>query len=58
MLWEELVDNVSCVINIGEIKEVLVEDGEVFLIDELLGESNEGGYGVEEMLKKNVFEII
>lgn len=58
MLWEELVDNVSCVINIGEIKEVLIEDGEVFLIDELLGESNEGWYNVEEMLKKNVFEII
>jgi hypothetical protein len=58
MLWEELVDNVSCVINIGEIKEVLVEDGEVFLIDEVLGESNEGWYGVEDMLKKGVFEII
>jgi hypothetical protein len=58
MLWEELVDNVSCVINIGEIKEVLIEDGEVFLIDEVLGESNEGWYNVEEMLKKKVFEII
>jgi hypothetical protein len=57
MLWEELVDNVSLVIRRGKEYRVSIEDEEVFLIDEN-EEYNEGWYNVEEMLKKNVFEII
>jgi hypothetical protein len=57
MLWEELVDCVSCLIEIDYLYKVSIEDGEVFLID-LYGEYNEGFYNVEEMLKKGVFEII
>ena len=57
MLWEELVDCVSCLIEKDYLYKVSIEDGEVFLID-LYGEYNEGFYNVEEMLKKNVFEIV
>jgi hypothetical protein len=57
MLWEELVDNVSLVIRRGKEYRVSIEDEEVFLIDEN-EEYNEGWYGVEDMLKKGVFEII
>lgn len=57
MLEEELKDELSLLIEVGRKFEVSVEDGEVFLIDEN-GEYNEGWYSVENMLKKNVFEII
>ena len=57
MLWEELVNCVSCLIEKDYLYKVSIEDGEVFLID-LYGEYNEGFYNVEEMLKKNVFEIV
>jgi hypothetical protein len=58
MLEEELKNELSCIISVGEIKEVLIEDEEGFLIDIESEESNEGWYGVEDMLKKGVFEII
>jgi hypothetical protein len=45
------------VIEFGKRYKVSIEDEEVFLIDEN-EEYNEGWYNVEEMLKKNVFEII
>jgi hypothetical protein len=57
MLEEELKDELSLVIELGKKYKVSVEDEEVFLIDEN-EEYNEGWYNVEEMLKKNVFEII
>jgi hypothetical protein len=57
MLWEELVDCVSCLIEVDYLYKVSIEDEEVFLIDEN-EEYNEGWYGVEDMLKKGVFEII
>lgn len=57
MLEEELKDELSLVIELGKKYRVSIEDEEVFLIDEN-EEYNEGWYNVEEMLKKNVFEII
>ena len=57
MLEEELKDELSLVIELGKKYKVSIEDEEVFLIDEN-EEYNEGWYNVEEMLKKNVFEII
>ena len=57
MLEEELKNELSLVIELGKKYKVSIEDGEVFLIDEN-EEYNEGWYGVEEMLKKKVFEII
>ena len=57
MLEEELKDELSLVIEFGKKYKVSIEDEEVFLIDEN-EEYNEGWYNVEEMLKKNVFEII
>ena len=57
MLEEELKDELSLVIEFGKRYKVSIEDEEVFLIDEN-EEYNEGWYNVEEMLKKNVFEII
>jgi hypothetical protein len=57
MLEEELKDELSLVIEFGKKYKVSIEDEEVFLIDES-EEYNEGWYNVEEMLKKNVFEII
>jgi hypothetical protein len=57
MLEEELKNELSLVIEFGKKYKVSIEDEEVFLIDEN-EEYNEGWYGVEEMLKKNVFEII
>jgi hypothetical protein len=57
MLEEELKDELSLVIELGKKYKVSIEDEEVFLIDES-EEYNEGWYNVEEMLKKNVFEII
>jgi hypothetical protein len=57
MLEEELKDELSLVIELGKKYKVSIEDEEVFLIDEN-EEYNEGWYGVEDMLKKGVFEII
>jgi len=57
MLEEELKNELSLVIELGKKYKVSIEDEEVFLIDEN-EEYNEGWYNVEEMLKKNVFEII
>jgi|LakMenE01Jun11ns_1017448.scaffolds.fasta_scaffold7854044_1 hypothetical protein len=57
MLEEELKNELSLVIELGKKYRVSIEDEEVFLIDEN-EEYNEGWYNVEEMLKKNVFEII
>jgi len=57
MLEEELKNELSLVIEFGKRYKVSIEDEEVFLIDEN-EEYNEGWYNVEEMLKKNVFEII
>ena len=57
MLEEELKNELSLVIEFGKKYKVSIEDEEVFLIDEN-EEYNEGWYNVEEMLKKNVFEII
>jgi hypothetical protein len=57
MLEEELKNELSLVIELGKKYRVSIEDEEVFLIDEN-EEYNEGWYDVEEMLKKNVFEII
>ena len=58
MLEEELKNELSLLIELGKNYRVSIEDEEVFLIDEVLGEYNEGWYNVEEMLKKKVFEII
>jgi hypothetical protein len=57
MLEEELKEELSLLIELGKKYRVSIEDEEVFLIDEN-EEYNEGWYNVEEMLKKNVFEII
>jgi hypothetical protein len=57
MLEEELKGELSLIIEVGKKYKVSIEDGEVFLIDEN-EEYNEGWYGVEDMLKKGVFEII
>jgi hypothetical protein len=57
MLEEELKNELSLVIELGKKYRVSIEDEEVFLIDKN-EEYNEGWYNVEEMLKKNVFEII
>jgi hypothetical protein len=57
MLEEELKNELSLVIEFGKKYKVSIEDEEVFLIDEN-EEYNEGWYGVEDMLKKGVFEII
>ena len=57
MLEEEMMEELSLLIEFGKKYKVSIEDEEVFLIDES-EEYNEGWYNVEEMLKKNVFEII
>ena len=57
ILEKELKNELSLVIELGKKYRVSIEDEEVFLIDEN-EEYNEGWYNVEEMLKKNVFEII
>ena len=57
MLEEEMMEELSLIIEFGKKYKVSIEDEEVFLIDEN-EEYNEGWYGVEDMLKKKVFEII
>ena len=57
MLEEEMMEELSLIIEFGKKYKVSIEDEEVFLIDEN-EEYNEGWYNVEEMLKKKVFEII
>ncbi len=57
MLEEEMMEELSLLIEFGKKYKVSIEDEEVFLIDEN-EEYNEGWYNVEEMLKKKVFEII
>ena len=57
MLEEELKEELSLLVEFGKKYRVSIEDEEVFLIDEN-EEYNEGWYGVEDMLKKGVFEII
>jgi len=56
-LEEEMMEELSLLIEFGKKYKVSIEDEEVFLIDEN-EEYNEGWYNVEEMLKKKVFEII
>jgi hypothetical protein len=57
MLEEELRSSLGWIIEIGKEWGVLIEDGEVFLIDEN-EESNEGFFDIDRMLEKGVFEII
>ena len=57
MLEEEMMEELSLIIEFGKKYKVSIEDEEVFLIDEN-EEYNEGWYDVEDMLKKKVFEII
>ena len=56
MLWEELVDCVSCLIEKDCIWEVEIDEDEVYVVYD--GESNEGWFDLEEVLEKGVFEII
>jgi hypothetical protein len=56
MLWEELVNCVSCLIEKDCIWEVEMDGDEVYVVYD--GESNEGWFDLEEVLEKGVFEII
>lgn len=56
MLWDELVDNVCLMIMEGSIWEVGKDEEELYVVYD--GESNEGFFDLEDVLKKGVFEII
>ena len=56
MLWDELVDSVCLMIMEGSIWEVGKDEEELYVVYD--GESNEGFFDLEDVLKKGVFEII
>ena len=56
MLWDELVDNVCLMIMEGSIWEVGKDEEEMYVVYD--GESNEGWFDLEDVLRKGVFEII
>ena len=56
MLESELFDNVCLMIEKGSIWEVGKDEDELYVVFD--GESNEGFFDLEDVLRKEVFEII